>query len=217
VIVAALLGQEHFEESGFITFLSFLQLVFISILAWFVFKTRRGTSESIDWKAPYVLWIIISIGFMFLAADELCGIHETADILIHKILGMQETDLSDRLDDAIVAFYVVIALAFLYVYRTELKHYRAAFPLLGVGFCLMLVSIAVDAFTNRQDYTTRCWRSLPVEFYSSYPPEFPIILRSWLMVIEDALKVIGEGVFIGFFHHCLIIAERFSKERRPGE
>ena len=216
VTAAALLAKGQFEEGGAITFLSLLQLVFMSVVAWSIFKTRKGASEPIDWKTPYVLWLIISAGFLYLAMDEMCGIHEMVDILIHKVLGIQETDLSDRIDDAIVAICALIGLASLFVYRAELKNDRAAFPLLVVGCCLLLLRIALDAFTNRQDYTTRLWRSIPKEFYSSYPREMPLVIRPWLMFFEDALKVIGEGVLIGFFHDCLVIAGRYGTRTNPG-
>ena len=52
----------------------------------------------------WLTWIILSCGCAFLAMDDKFIYHENLDKAIHSLFKWQETKLSDRIDDIIVAF-----------------------------------------------------------------------------------------------------------------
>ncbi len=205
IIIALVLGKtpdQYFGEGSFITYLSFFQLIVISILAWIIFKIRKGGSKLKEWRAPFFIWLIMAIAFTYLSLDEVCLIHENIDFFIHRIFKIQETGFTDRIDDVIVGCYGLFGLMVLYFYREELKKYREAFPLLIVGFIFMFSMVLLDIITNRKDI---------LQILIS-KPYLVSKLHSWLGVIEDMFKIIAEGVFIGGFYCCLEIARRLRSK-----
>lgn len=209
VIIALMLGEypeQYFGERTFVTFISFLQLLAISALAYIIFKIRKDDAKSKNWKAQSLVWLIIAIAFMYLSIDEVYEVHENLDFFIHHVFRIQETGLTDRIDDIIIGSYGLFGLVILYFHREEFKKYRDAFPLLKVGFILMFTMIVLDALTNREDV-------LEMFISDSY-----IVWEffSWLNAIEDVFKIIAEGVFIGAFYYCLEITRRLSPEPRGG-
>ena len=135
-----------------ITWLSFAHLLVISGIAGSIFYYRTdGRLHAGMWRSPMLIWLLIALGFLFLAVDEVAKIHESLDRSFHRILQMQETGLTDRLDDAIVLAYGVMGLGVLYVYREELMPYRPALPLVVGGFALFIFMGLLDAMVNRND------------------------------------------------------------------
>lgn len=201
IIIALTLGKtpgQYFGEGTFITYLSFLQLLVISGLAWVIFNVRKDGSKSKAWKAPFLIWLIIAIGSVFLSLDEVSGIHENIDRFIHGSFKLHETSFTDRIDDVMVGCYGLFGLMMLYIYREEFKKFRKTFPLLKVGFIFMFTMVALDIVTNRNDI-------LPIFIPDPYVSEK---LHSWLDAIEDMLKIIAEGLFIGALYYCFEIARR---------
>ncbi|MDY6863249.1 MAG: hypothetical protein SV062_09700, partial [Thermodesulfobacteriota bacterium] len=62
--------EKYFGEGEPITWLSFLQLLVVSGLSWKVFRSYNTISDLRPWRSPHILWLIIAIGFLFLAFDE---------------------------------------------------------------------------------------------------------------------------------------------------
>jgi hypothetical protein len=92
--------KRQFEEEGVLTWFSTALLLACAWSAWQVFRRRDGTIHAGVWRESRFLWALIAVAFVFLAADELLKIHETADHAVHDALGLVESRLSDRLDDA---------------------------------------------------------------------------------------------------------------------
>ena len=178
-------GTDHFEEGRFITFFSTLQLLAISWLSYRMLKTRSATQKQRFWKAPSAIWGIISLGFLFLAADDFFKIHENTDKLIHAFFNLQETGLTDRIDDLLIGLYALIGIGVLIPYRNELKTFRKAFPFFTVGFVLVFAMIALDLLTNRNDI-------LPLFF----DPTLADTLYIWLSHLENSLQVFAEAFFM---------------------
>ena len=110
----------HFGEWGIVTLISALHLLITAMLAALVFGVRHPAHQSFRWRESSAIWMIMAVGFCFLAIDELLSVHEFIDISLHRTLGWQETPLSDRLDDLLLGLYALIGLGVLYVYREEL-------------------------------------------------------------------------------------------------
>ena len=208
VAVAIFLGihdddpLKHLEERGFLTLISFFQLLAISVVSWLVFlksKNQKKTERKF-WKCPFMLWAIVSFGFLFLAIDERYKTHEKMDERIHELLMIQETGLTDRIDDLIVALYALLGIGILYLYRKEFKKYRQAFFFIKTGMVLLFIMVFLDVISNRGDIL-----QLFIEDGSLVNT-----LLIWLSVIEDSLKIFAEGYFLVGFYTILERAKRIN-------
>ena len=171
--------KRQFEEEGVLTWFSTALLLACSGSAWQVFRRRGGAIHAGVWRESRFLWALIGVAFVFLAADELLKIHETADHAIHDALGLVESRLSDRIDDAIVGVYGLAALLVLWLYRAELRFARPLLPFLGVALICFFGMVAGDLLTS----TREVWIAGTVR----------------LSLVEDALKVIAECLFLAGF------------------
>jgi hypothetical protein len=194
---------DHFQEGGSITILSVLQLLVMSWLSYSTLRARRESPRRPLWRERAAIWAIIALGFLFLAADEYFLIHENLDLLIHDAFNASETGLSDRIDDILVALYGLAGIGALILYRDELRLYRAARPFAVGGFCLLVVTVGLDALTNRNDI-------LPLFLERDLADP----LHGWLLVVEDAVKILAEGLLISALYAVLLKA-RCLRERPP--
>lgn len=194
-LLSALTGKNHFGEGRFITFLSGLQLLAVAGIAMQILRVRCRAEPGCLTRHPALVWGLIAAGFVFLAADEVLKIHEGLDELIHDLFDLEETGLTDRIDDLIVGLYGVIGLGVLFAHRRELLLHRVAVPWLVTGFVFMFAMVALDALTNRPDVLT----TLVAE-------EAAESLQHWLGMVEDAFKIFAEGFFLLGFLTALRVA-----------
>ena len=141
VVVLAVLtiwfnDKEIAGEGQLLSHLSVLLLGLVSSAALF-----RGTC-SYGWERR--LWLLISGAFIYLALDEYLLIHERCDKRIHKILGIQETTLTDALDGVIVLLYGVAAIAVVVIFRHILRQYPGSLTYLGIAFSFLFLMIFLD-------------------------------------------------------------------------
>ena len=173
----------YFDEGSILSWLSGLQLLSVAVIAGAAYRLRRQQQTS--WRSPQLLWLLVTIGFFFLAADELIQIHESIDLSIHRIWQLQETGLTDRIDDALVGAYGAIAAVIAYGFRHEIKRYRHLWPLILCSFGVMCLMVTFDTLTNRFDI-------LPMLFG---PSSHPLFLA--LGVVEEFCKLAVEAILIG--------------------
>ncbi|MBD3425881.1 MAG: hypothetical protein GF409_01465 [Candidatus Omnitrophica bacterium] len=187
VATALFLGEtpdEYFAEGALATYISFIQLALISVLCWFVFRIKRTA-----------IWIVICAGFAFLALDEVIMIHEKIDMFIHWLFRMEETALTDRIDDLVILAYAAVGLGVLYRYRKEFYSLKKAAPALIAGVLFMGIMVAGDIISNRADILT------------------DPLLRSWVSAMEDAFKLFAEGAFLFAAYYSY----RMNKVSFPGK
>jgi len=183
-------------EGDPITWLSFAHLLVISGLAGGVFYSRTdGSLDLAVWRQPAFVWLLIALGFLFLAVDEVAKIHESLDRFAHRLLQRPETALTDRLDDAILLGYGLSGMAVLYAYRSELISYRPVLPLVVCGFVLFLFMGLLDALVNRPD----------VFLFMGISQEGSASLGKWLGGVEEGLKILAEAAFLGAAYTCLFL------------
>jgi len=180
--------NEHFKEEKFATWVSFGQLLICSLFALQIFWVRRKYLTS----GSFWIWALMSTGFMYLAADEIFKAHENIDLMIHKMLNIRETGISDRLDDIIVAGYGFLGIGLLWYFRDEMTYFKSSASMFKVGFAFLFLMVILDLFGNRNDI-------LPM-FISSEKKSLTI--RAWLGVIEDSNKLLAEVMFIGALFEC---------------
>ena len=183
-------------EGDPITWLSFAHLLAVSGLAGGVFYCRTGGSpDRAVWRHPAFVWLLIALGFLFLAVDEVAKIHESLDRFTHRLLQRPETGLTDRLDDAILLGYGLSGALVLYVYRSELLSYRAVLPLVTCGFMLFIFMGLLDALVNRPD----------VFLFMGIGQEGSESLGKWLGGVEEGLKILAEAAFLGAAYTCVCL------------
>lgn len=180
----------YFGEGRFTTFISCGQLLLVALFAWLTFAARRSQTTGRSAFSGPALWAFIAAGFVFLAADEAFKIHESFDFLIHTVLQLSETPLTDRIDDALIALYGVIGCGFLWAYRRELLAFKEILPLLGAGFVGLALSVLCDVISN--DESGVRW------FYQNEP--VPQQLAGWFSAGDGAFTLLGEGFFVAAFH-----------------
>jgi hypothetical protein len=195
-LLAAVMGyhagnvEKHFLEHRFITYLSFAQLLLVAWLALRVFVNRAEGGFS--WRAPQAVWLLVALGFVFLAADELAVLHEWMDHRIHDLMGMAETGITDRIDDLIIVAYGLAGVGVLCAYRREIRRFDGAMPYVAGGFAFLVLMVAFDIVSNRPDLVP-----------------YPNLLPS-LGAAEDTLKLVTECFLIAAAYRCTIIAGGLS-------
>jgi len=186
--------MEPFSEWGFATILSACQLLFIGLLSLEVFRIRRkgnGAGEN----SRYI-WIIMGLGFIFFALDELFEFHEEFDHLIHEWFELEETGLTDRFDDLILAFYLIIGLYLLHVSREEIMKFKVAFSPIPFTIPIVIVMLIVDAVANRKDILS----------YFIHDEDWCYWVFIGFNIFEEALKMLAEGMVLGIGFHCRKLA-----------
>lgn len=189
--------KAYFKEFQLITWVSGLKLVFISYINWKTYGIREYKSE----KNRSRLWLLISVGFLYLFLDEIALIHENIDKAIHFILRLTETSLTDRIDDVIVAVYAVIGIAVLRYFRDEILKFKNAIPYLVAGFILLSIRVVIDILTNRADIIPGIISD----------PELLLIVSDSLAVAEGLMKIAAESFFITAFYYCFTKASADKK------
>jgi hypothetical protein len=179
----------YFGEGRFTMFFSCLQLVAVALLSFAIFRGRKKESGRSGWAAPQNLWVLIGCGFLFLTADEALQIHEGMDQFFHQTLHLAQTNLTDRLDDAIMGAYLVIGIATLWIFREEMKRFRIMLLPLVAGFICGGLSVACDMAGHHEDF----FRSLGANHHLAS------VLVQWADVGDGTFTLIAEGCFVAAF------------------
>ena len=196
----------HFEEFRVATFYSVAQLLACSALAWAVFRERQREGNQAP-KAPFRLrslhlWVVISFGFLFLAADDLLLIHEIIDKLIHLVGGIEETTATDKIDDYIIALYAIAALAVLCGFRREFLKFRSLWPYFLAGFLCLGGTIALDL-------------KLTDSLIPLVPTWETILSEPWIGVWEESFKLYGGSFFVAAFYGSYLKVATAKAETAP--
>ncbi len=94
-------------------------------------------------KLPGELWGMMSFGFSFLAADELFELHR---FLGRNLPFLKEVNIHSEPGYAIFVVYVLLALAVLYAYRSDLLRNKFASRALFAGIGFQILAVALDAY-----------------------------------------------------------------------
>lgn len=190
-VVAMLLGEKphtHFGKRGFITYVAASQILLAGVFSFTIWSRRRGED------GPTVLWLLLGLGFVFLALDDALELHEKLDEGIHDLLGLEESGLTDRIDDLIVLAYGLVGAAVLFACRRELLRFRGALRYLALAFVLAVLMIGLDLLTNQRDWVEAILgRSVRGEG-----------ILPFLRALEDTMKVLATGTFAAALYFCRV-------------
>ncbi len=152
MVVIGYIGHDnptkHYREGTVGTHISILLLALIAFVNFQVFLQRKHN-----------IWLLISLGFAFLAFDEGFEIHEGLDKAFHRYFGIAQTSLTDRIDDILIGIYGLIGAGILYRFRAEILRYKVLLTYLLPGFALLAASVVFDAVTN--DNAPFLWVGIP--------------------------------------------------------
>lgn len=186
----------YMGEDEPVTYLSFAHLLVTGSLASVIFRLRmHGRSPLLAWRDQRWIWLLLAVGFLFLAVDEVAILHESFDQSVHRMLHLRETGLSDRLDDAIILGYGVLGAVVLYIYRVELADYRKVLPLVVCGGILVVYMQILDMLTNRND----------IFMAGGIEGKGQRILLGWIKGIEDTLKLCADAALLASMYACAFI------------
>jgi hypothetical protein len=187
----------HFEEEGFITYVSCLQLLIAAILAGKIFQRQSSTLNSAIAKSEF-FWLIIAIGMLFLALDDALEIHEKIDLWLHSFFNFQETNLTDFADDIVVGGYLLLFLIYIAWKWQTIQVFKPSFRFFKIGFILTVIMVIFD-FMSNNDYFTSLFIKDPVQGR---------VIRQVLGILEDIIKIFAEGIFIVGIYKCWEIARK---------
>ena len=174
-------------------------LLITSVICRRILDLRRAPGTSM-FRGSARIWALISLGFMFLVFDEALSIHEGTDLFIHWIFSLDETGLSDRIDDFIVLFYGIIGIILIYFHRSEFLNLTEFYKYLIVGAVLLCLMVFLDAFGNRSD----------VVDYLGMEGTLRNFVMKFVSIGEELSKLLSEAIFLfGFMR----IFQKFYDQR----
>ena len=200
IVIGVLIGnppEQYFsKEATYITWVSFTQMLIIANICWRIYKNVRLESDKSFWKSPALLWMLVFIGFLYLSLDEVIRIHENLDNIIHRIFHLQKTEMSDRLDDAIVGLYGLLGIFVLLIFNSELKRYKDALMIFGFGFVLFFLMVCADMSVNSTSFLKHLFHGCDIS-----------LLFSTIKILEESFKLMAEAVFISAFYSVFLMTK----------
>jgi hypothetical protein len=187
----------HFEEEGFITYVSCLQLLIAAILAGKVFQ-RENSALNPTKATSGLFWLMIAIGLFFLALDDGLEIHEKIDLWLHSFFNIQETNLTDLADDIIVGGYLLLFLIYIAWKWQTIQVFKPSFRFFKIGLILTVIMMIFDLMSNNDLFT-----SLFIEDAAQGR-----VIRQVVGILEDAIKIFAEGIFIVGISKCWQIVSK---------
>ena len=195
--------QEAFVGWAF-TLISGSQLLFIGLISWNI-QIKRMKEVGEEKRNSRYIWFIIGMGFVFLALDEAFELHEEIDFLIHNRFGIEETGLSDRIDDLVVMTYFIIGMVFLYLSRTELMRFTDAFEHARLAVVLVIVMMTMDVFANRKDVLS----------WFIHDEDWCYSVFKALNILEESAKLLAGGVILATGISCRTISIQLQGPHAP--
>jgi hypothetical protein len=194
----------YFGEYRFGTYFSSLQFLLIAGTTYSVYATlRRQPQHPLSGTAT--LWMLASGGAVFLACDDLFSFHEKTDKLIHTVLRMEETPVTDLIDDLLVGLYVLATLIFLGKNRARLTAFLPSWPLFAAGFVLTGIMVVLDMSGNNELVVGQLTDEADTRER----------LREGIGTVEDCFKIFAEGCFLAGVLACRRIVGGIGPHPRP--
>lgn len=187
--------NKHFREGTIGTQVSVLLLFLAGLTGLRIFNRRRDQ----------IIWLLIGLGFVFLALDDGLKIHENLDWALHGFLSLEENSFSRRIDDMLIGLYGVIGVLLLYWQRSEVLRYPGLLPYLAAGFVFFVGAVFLDTLSN--DNALSLWMG-----FSETSAE---TIKLWSRGLEEVCKLMAGAVLLSGFLHVLRLVKTSSGNARP--
>ncbi|KAB1443826.1 hypothetical protein [Pseudodesulfovibrio senegalensis] len=181
-----------FDENGIITLFSVMILFAIGLYSFSIYQNRRG-QRGFSLSDRCNIWLIMGVGFVFLAVDDFACLHEGLDKDIHKMLGIRPTAFTTHLDDLLIGLYGVIGIVVLRYFWREIASFRRFIRFLIVGFVFLFMSVLFDLASNGP------------EFFNWLLSGGPHVHEAYMIIgkMEELSKIVSEIFFLGGFYTVL--------------
>lgn len=190
IVIAAAILVAGFRWTEVFEVVSFILLMAIAVVAMRIYAVRREPGAS--WlSGTGRIWLLIALGFVFLALDEALSVHERMDLLIHRVFSLRQTRITDRIDDLIILVYAIAGILLLYGHRAEFRGLTGHRRFFVAGFLLLSLMVVIDLLSNRRDFLT--WVGVSGSILGP--------VHHAMEVTEELVKLLAELAFLlGFVH-----------------
>lgn len=183
--------------------ISCLQLLAVAVFCVLIFRERDRTLRGTSGRLAGFVWIAIAAGFVFLTLDESLQIHEKLDKWILRAFSLENNQITDRLDDALIGVYGVAGLFVMWLCRREMLQFRSPmFKPLVFGFIALVLSVLSDTISNGDEFLLAMTGDLATARK----------LNGWFSVFDGVFTFIAEGFFVAAFYegwrHSKVLAHR---------
>jgi hypothetical protein len=182
--------SRYFGEGRFTTAISCLQLLAVAVFCALIFLQRNRVMRGRPGRLAVLVWAAIAAGFVFLTLDEALQFHEKLDKWILRTLSLENNQITDRLDDALIGFYGLCGLIVMWACRSEMLRFRSVmFKPLVLGFIALVLSVLGDTISNGDELLLAMTGDLALAKK----------LNGWFSVVDGAFTLIAEGFFVAAF------------------
>ena len=187
--------KAYFEEGGYMSILSCLQLLGGAFISRKIFLIAKNSSNYILNKS-ISFWQTATFGLSFLTFDEAFQIHEYADKLLHFLLKIlfdfEETNISDLADDMIVGGYLLFLVVYVAKKWQSIQLFQNSFVYFKVGIGLTVLMIFLDTISNNTLFSSMFTENLEQEK----------MWEIWFGTLEDCIKIYAGGLFFIGIYQC---------------
>lgn len=187
--------KAYFEEGGYMSILSCLQLLGGAFVSRKIFLIAKKSSDYTLNKSS-LFWQTATFGLSFLTFDDAFQIHEYIDKLLHFLLnilfGFEETNISDLADDMIVGGYLLFLLVYVAKQWQAIQLFQNSFVYFKVGLGLTVLMIFLDIISNNTLFSSMFTEN----------PEQEKLWEIWFGTLEDSIKIYAEGLFFVGIYKC---------------
>lgn len=179
-----------FMEGEFITWLSCVNLIMLAGISLCSLLIISFFEKSVNnRKNMFLFFSFCFLGFLFLGVDEWFLVHENLDIWIHKVFNINETSLTDRLDDLIVLVYGLYGSAVFFFFCRIFWQDKKIKRWLLISVILFSIMVLLDILGNDNYF----YKYITDQSYLYF--EISIVLG----ITEDSMKIMAEtSLIIGF-------------------
>ncbi len=182
----------HFSDTRLVNLYSYFQLFATAYISFLVFKSLKKES-SLQWRQNPTprQFFITAIGFLLLGLDDTLSLHENMDRLIHIVLRIKETSLTDHIDDIIVLIYGIVAIFFIKDFVKEFRKHPYMVGLIVGGFIAFFAMFCFDFISNNEETF--------MYFLGELGYHDMRHKKDMFSMIEDSFKLLGESFFLAAF------------------
>jgi hypothetical protein len=177
---------------------SLAQLISTGLLSCCVAVHRSFRNED---RRRWPFWLLIGLGFLYLAGESVWRVNERIETRIEKLAHLSDESWSRGIDDMLLMLAGMVGVGVLAYYWRELASLRRARSLYAAGFAVLFLMSFWD-LTMGQRMTIASALGIPPATLGTTPFAY-----SMLELFEDALMLMGEGLFLMASCDCLACNE----------
>jgi hypothetical protein len=181
----------HFNEGRFTTAVSCVQLLAVSVLSFGIFTQRRKVARTHRTSLVYAIWLLVAIGFVYLACDEAFQFHEKLGLMLRHSLDLPKDWLTKRFNDVLIGFYGLAGIIALWICRHEVLLFRKEMlRLLQVAFSMMFLAVMFDMLSSDKSFF----------YWLGYDRPAAQFLSGVCYIGDGTLTLLAEAIFVSAFY-----------------